>query len=116
MCRSGGIAAILLALGVARRLFRPVGGPQVSKDKARHLIDEGDGLFAGKDVRAVQNGGMRQRFHARHQDEGREFRIGDVGLVAMGLEISAKKPTGVLQGGIDILELSGAGTSSSRIR
>lgn len=105
---SGWIGALLPALGVARRLFWPVGGPQVSKDKARHLIDEGGGLFAGKDVRTVQNGGMRQRFHGRHQNEGRKLRIGDVDLVAMRLQIGAKKPISVLHGCIDIFE-PGAG-------
>ena len=37
-------------------------------------------LFVSEDVRAVQDGGMRQRLHRRYRDERREVEIGDVDL------------------------------------
>ena len=34
---------------------------------------------------------MGQRFHYRHQDEGREIEIGDIDLISMCLEIASNQ-------------------------
>lgn len=53
----------------------------------------------------MKDGGMRQRFHRRYQDKRRAVEIGNVDLVTMGFEISARKRASVPHDGVDIFEL-----------
>ena len=45
----------------------------------------------------MQDCGMRQRLHRRHQDESREVEIGGVDLAPMSLKIASKERASISQ-------------------
>ena len=77
---------------------------QIPDQQARYVVHKPLCFLVCEDVRATQDGGMCQRFHYCHDDEGGEIEIGDIDLIAMRLQIASNQCITLSDISLDIFE------------